>query len=247
MKVIFLYSLTVVALACAGAAIPFFFKRKKKDKGVLRFFISFGAGVLLGAAFLHMIPHAAELAGSSVGFYILLGFLFLYLLESFTFSHSCEEHDCDYHTLGLVAAGGLSIHNFVNGVALGSAAQLPVLGFWVFVATAAHKGPEFFSLSSILLAGRRKKGTVLLAALAVASMILLGALLSGVLLKGGNSRWLGAALGFSAGTFIHLAATDLAPEVHHIRQARWAHLAAFLGGLAVMWLSAQFEIHAGAV
>jgi zinc transporter ZupT len=162
------YSLVVMGLACGGTSLPFLFKRRKKDERLFRFFVSFGGGVLLGAAFLHMIPCAAELSGESVGFFILLGFLSLYLLESFVFSHSCEEHDCDYHTIGLVAAVGLSVHNFVNGVALRS----------------------------------------------------------------------------SDGTLIHPAAVDLAPEVHRLRQARGAHLAAFLGGLAVMWLSAQFEGHA---
>jgi len=244
LRELILYSSMVFVLALAGAAVPFLVRRGPKDRR-FRFFVSFGAGVLIGAAFLHMLPHAAELSGEAVGLWVLLGFLFLYLLETFTFSHSCEEHGCSYHTIGHVAAVGLAIHNFVNGVALGSAVQVPALGLWVFLATAAHKVPEFFSLSSILLAGRRSRTTVLGVALVVALTLLAGALLSGWVLSGGGDRVLGAALGFSAGTFIHLATADLVPEVHHLRQARWVHLAAFLGGIAVMALSAMFGHHHG--
>jgi len=240
-----IYGVSVVLLALFGAGIPFLFKRKKKGGQAFRFFVTFGSGVLLGAAFLHMIPRAAELTGASVGLWILSGFLFLYLLEYLTFSHSCEEHDCRTHSLGLVAAAGLTLHNFVNGVALGSASQVPVLGFWVFFATAAHKVPEFFSLSSILLSGKRSRNKVFWIVLGVSSMILFGAFFSGLFLGKGSAYLLGVALGFSAGTFIHLAATDLAPEVHGVQQYRWAHLASFLLGVALMGLSAWFEVVTG--
>jgi zinc transporter ZupT len=244
MQALYLYSSMVFVLALAGSVIPFLARRGKKDRR-FRFFVSFGAGVLIGAAILHMVPHAAEMSGGSVGLWMMLGFLFLYLLETFTFSHSCEEHGCDHHTIGHVAAVGLAVHNFVNGVALGSAAHVADLGLWVFVATAAHKMPEFFSLSTILLAGRRSRGTVLGVVTAVAGTFLAGALLSGWVLSGEGHRFLGAALGFSAGTFIHLATADLVPEVHHLRQSRWAHVAAFLGGIAVMAVSAMFGHHHG--
>lgn len=239
-----LYSSMVFLLALAGAAIPFLVRKGKKDKR-FRFFVSFGAGVLIGAAFLHMVPHAAEMSGESVGLWILAGFLFLYLLETFTFSHSCEEHNCNYHTIGHVAAIGLAVHNFVNGVALGSASHVPTVGLWVFLATAAHKMPEFFSLSTILLGGKRSRWAVWGTVSAVALTLLVGALLSGWVLAGEGHRFLGPALGFSAGTFIHLATADLVPEVHHLRQSRWAHLAAFLGGIAIMAISALFGHHHG--
>lgn len=244
MNELILYSFMVFFLALAGAGIPFLIRRGKKDRR-FRFLVSFGAGVLIGAAFLHMLPHAAEMSGEAVGLWILAGFLFLYLLETFTFSHSCSEHECDHHSIGHVAAVGLAVHNFVNGVALGSASHVPELGLWVFLATAAHKMPEFFSLSTLLLAGRRSFPAVIGMVSAVALTLLGGALLSGWVLSGQGERFLGAALGFSAGTFIHLATADLVPEVHHLRQSRWAHLAAFLGGIAVMAVSALFGHHHG--
>src|SRR5690242_4976635 len=122
-----LYSGMIMLAGWLGALIPVYFH--KSGSRYLRLFISFGAGVLLGAAFLHMIPDAVGTVGKTMGFWLLGGFLFLFLLEMFTFSHPCEEDHCDYHKIGWVAFAGLSLHNLVNGVALGSSLSIPALGF----------------------------------------------------------------------------------------------------------------------
>src|SRR5512133_876512 len=53
--------------------------------------LSFSAGVMLGAAFFHMLPEAAEGAGLSAIPFVLVGFLFLFLLERFVLIHVCAE------------------------------------------------------------------------------------------------------------------------------------------------------------
>ncbi|HET9870097.1 MAG TPA: ZIP family metal transporter [bacterium] len=235
-----LYCVLVLLTAWAGAAAPFLFHRRKDGHPFLHFFISFGAGIMLGAAFLHLLPDAFRLAGEDAGFAALAGFLLLFLLESFSFSHPCEDEQHDYHALGWVAVLGLSLHNLVNGVALGAGARVPVVGWVVFAATVAHKAPEFFSLSSILLAGRRPVWRTAALVLTVSAMIPLGAFASNLFLSQSGERVLGLALGFSSGTFIHLAVVDLAPEMRQHRD-RLAHFASFLLGVALMALAAWLE------
>jgi zinc and cadmium transporter len=53
--------------------------------------LSFSAGVMLGAAFFHMLPEAAEGAGMSAIPFVLVGFLFLFLVERFVLVHVCAE------------------------------------------------------------------------------------------------------------------------------------------------------------
>jgi zinc transporter ZupT len=243
MSTTFTYSLLTLLVAWGAAGVAVFFRRK--DKPGLRYFVSFGAGVLLGAAFLHMMPYAFEHGGEAAGVWVLVGFLFFYLLEFTTFSHACEEDDCDTHNLGLAASVGLGIHNFANGVALGAGAGVPLVGVMVLSATVAHKAPEFFTLASLLLEGRRSKVSAFLLSATVALAIPLGAFLSGwVLLKAG-SNVLALALAFSAGMFIHVGATDLAPEIHRARKHRLGHVAAFLIGLAAMAAAMVCEQSAG--
>jgi zinc and cadmium transporter len=236
-----LFSALVMAAGWAGALLPMFFFRPKKDSRYLRLFISLGAGVLLGAAFLHLIPDALESIGKATGFWLLAGFLFLFLLEMFTFSHPCEEDHCDYHKIGWIAFAGLSLHNLVNGIALGSALSIPALGFVVFLATLGHKAPEFFSLSSLLVAGRRSKAQAAFLILIVSCMIPAGAVLSQLFLAQKTSQFLGAALAFSAGTFIHIAVVDLVPDIHQAKHWRNYHFAAFMSGLFLMGLATRWE------
>jgi zinc and cadmium transporter len=234
-----IYSVLVMATGWTGAFLPFLVPRKSREGSrVLRLFISLGAGVLLGAAFLHLIPDAIASLGKPMGFWLLGGFLFLFFLETFTFSHPCEEGHCDYHKIGWVAFAGLGLHNLMNGVALGASASIPALGLVVFLATLLHKGPEFFSLSSLLLAGKRSRSQVLLLVGLVSLMIPVGALLSRAFLAGQTEAVLGSALAFSAGTFIHIAVVDLAPEIHRAEQWRNWHFAAFMVGLVLMGLAA---------
>lgn len=242
MNSLVLYCGLVLLTAWAGASLPFLFHRKSKKKNhpFLHFFISFGAGIMLGAAFLHLLPDAFKLSGASAGFWVLGGFLLLFFLESFSFSHPCEDEGHDHHSLGWVATLGLSLHNLVNGVALGSGSRIAAVGWVVFFATVAHKAPEFFSLSSILLAGKRAWGRVWAMVLFVSLMIPAGAFLSSFLLSESSQEALGCALGFSCGTFIHLAVVDLAPEMRR-HQNRLAHFGAFLLGIALMALAAALE------
>lgn len=241
MRTWILYSLLVVVTAWAGASAPFFFHKRSKTQNSLRLFISFGAGVMLGAAFLHLLPDAFKMAGLATGFCVLGGFLLLFFLESFSFSHPCEDEEHDYHSLGWVAMLGLSLHNLVNGVALGAGARVATVGLVVFVATVAHKAPEFFSLSSILLAGKRSAARVISMVLFVSLMIPTGAFLSNTLLSQGNQELLGCALGFSSGTFIHLAVVDLAPDMRREASGRLYHFAAFLLGIGLMALATRWE------
>ena len=46
---------------------------------------------MLGAAFFHMLPEAVDLGGSAVVPFVVVGFLFLYLLERFVLVHVCAE------------------------------------------------------------------------------------------------------------------------------------------------------------
>ena len=75
----------------------------------------------------------------------------------------------------------------------------------------------------------------------VSLMIPVGAVLSGFLLSQSSQQALGCALGFSSGTFIHLAVVDLAPEMRRQEKGRLLHFAAFLFGVALMALATRWE------
>ncbi len=232
----------IIAVAIfAGGILPIL-KHWHRDR--LPLILSLGAGIMLGSAFFHLMPDAFEILGKDIGWYILAGFLFLYFVEKFITVHICEIFDCEVHHLGIAAFIGIAIHSLTNGIALGSGLMVPGLGFVVFLAISAHKTPEAFSLTSVLLHSELKKSKIILVHTLTLTMIPLGALLAYFLIGPNHTPMIGKTLAFSAGTFIHISLSDLMPEVHKHSNYKLASFLAFVLGLIIMWqLENRFAIH----
>lgn len=233
-----LFSLSVMAVIWAAAFLAL---RGLRSPSFSRFAVNFSAGVLLGVSFLHMMPEAYDHLGSSrAGLFILLGYFSIFLLERFVMVHPCDEDGCDYHTLGLAALAGFSFHSFLGGVALGSSLLIPGLATAVFIATIVHKGPEAFSLTSLLVLGHERRSKVLGLIALFSVMVPLGVFLAVFELPNLGESVVGIAVALSAGTFLHLATGDLLPGTHSKGAERWKGLVGFLFGigftLVTKWL-----------
>lgn len=226
--------------AIVGSIIPFVRDWKQRH---LHSFISFGAGVLIGAAFIYMIPEATELIGGAVGWGVLIGFLIFYLLEKFVMIHPCTEQACEFHHIGIPAFLGFSFHNLTDGIALGSSFLVPALTPSVFFALLSHHLPTSFALASILKVSRYSVRQILLLLALFSVMIPFGAISSHTTLRDGNQAALGWAIAFSAGTFIHIAICDLLPEIHKYQENKFRNLWAFLLGLGMMIVASLFFAH----
>ena len=258
------YTGAILVGALAGGALPLFASVRRSD-----LLLSFSAGVMLGAAFFHMLPEAVDRGGSAVVPFVVVGFLVLYLLERFVLVHVCAEpgpnrrlsttgaplphhvgepdHDhhghgdpdgtgCDVHTLGLAAWLGMTAHTLVDGFALGAASVTPELGALVFLAILAHKVPNSFSLSAILLSEGYTRSRAVWMNAAFALMVPVGAGIY-VLLRDlvHIDRFTSLALAGSAGTFLHLALSDILPDLHRRgASSRWRLSASLLAGVGVM-------------
>ncbi len=143
---------------------------------------------------------------------------------------------CEVHTMGLAAFLGLSVHTLIDGFALGASSERPELGLLVFLAILAHKIPNAFSLSAILRHEGYSRPKALTMNAAFALMIPLGAGLY-LLLHGlvHAETFTSYALAASAGTFLHLAFSDILPDVHRRNGARLSHGVALVVGLGAMW------------
>jgi zinc and cadmium transporter len=253
-----LYAVAILGGALVGGAIPILGFHARRDEG-----LSFSAGVMLGAAFFHMLPEAIEGAGLAALPWVLAGFLALFLLERYVLVHVCGEPGgadlhghvaaldgahagtgCEVHTLGLAAFLGLSLHTIVDGFALGAASKEDRLGFLVFLAILAHKVPSSFSLSTILLHEGYPRGKALAMNAVFALMVPLGAGLYVVLRELVHTEsFTGLALAVSAGTFLHLSLSDIIPDLHRRGASRLRSSGALLLGVAAMWGLRMFHAH----
>lgn len=227
--------------AFIGGAIPLI---RRWKEGHLHHFISFGAGVLMGAAFLHMIPEATVLIQEQVGIAVLSGFLIFYFLEKFIMIHPCYEGSCEYHHLGMAAFIGFSFHNVTDGVALGGSFFVPALTPYVFLALISHHIPTSFAFTSILKVSRYSVKKILVMLLFFSLMVPIGAFSSHLMLMKWSSLAAGWVVALSAGTFIHIAICDLLPAVHKSEENKWGKIGYFVVGLGIMvLLSVVFNHH----
>jgi zinc and cadmium transporter len=232
-----IYSIFFIFITLCGGIIPLI---KKWNESQLRLFIGFSAGTLLGASFLHIIPTAINIIGERTSSFTLIGFLFIYIFEKFIMIHSCDTFDCNFHTIGLSAFLGLSIHGLTDGIAMGSSMMIPLLGSVVFLSLIAHKAPAAFSLTTILKKGNYSNIKIIIMNLIFALLMPIGALLTFTIFKGKEIN-IGAALSFSAGTFLYISISDLLPEVHRLSKDRYKIFLSFLIGLSIMVILTTIE------
>ncbi len=210
----------------------------------LTLLVSAGAGVLLGACFIHMLPHIVEGIGDAAGVTILAGFLAIFVLEKFFLVDPCEEIDCHIHKFGLAAFLGISFHSLIDGIAVGTSLILPNLAAPVFFAIAVHKIPAAFSLCSILLLAGYSRGRAALMILGFSLTTPIGAILAFLFLRGLAPQYLSMAIGISAGSFLAIATSDLLPQLHKEGVNRFATLLFLLVGVGVMMIAGMvFQTH----
>lgn len=231
-----LYTLLIAVAIGVGGLLPLIQKRHVHR---LPMILSLSAGLMLGSVFFHLIPEAAEyVSATSVGLYVLLGLLFFFIVERIVTVHVCEIFECEVHRIGISAMIGISLHTLLNGAALGSSllsAHTASLSLSVFLAIASHKAPEAFSLTSVLQHTGLKRFKIVLIQVSLILMIPLGALLAYLFLQVEAERWIGRALALSAGTFLHIALSDLLPEAHRHSESKVKTTLVFLAGLAISW------------
>ncbi|HEX2121299.1 MAG TPA: ZIP family metal transporter [Thermoanaerobaculia bacterium] len=200
--------------------------------------MAFSAGLLIGVAFLDLIPEIAETAqreGMSLHGLMLVmtaGFVAIFLLEKLTIIHSEKTHDAPghHHHVGLAGAIGLSFHSFLDGVAIGVGFQAGSdVGFVVLLAVLAHDFADGLNTVTFMLATRNSRWRTIALLLIDAAAPVAGALLANVFRI--SPTVLAFQLAFMAGFLLYLGASDLLPHVHE--RPRRSLIASTVVGMAV--------------
>jgi zinc and cadmium transporter len=209
--------------------------RKHWERRYLQYFIALGAGFLLGAVFLEMIPEGLRLAGSRALYFVLAGYLVVHLAEHtlsshFHFGEEVHEEAMTPGHRSYSVLAGLMIHSFFDGIAFSSGFILSDwLGLLLFSAIFLHKIPEGFTVASVMVAAGQGPQMAMLAAGLLGASTIAGVL--GMMLFSGQ---VGVGLPLAGGVCIYVAASDLIPEINQQPGIRLA-LVVFVGvGILVL-------------
>lgn len=189
--------------------------RRSPSTRSLRYFVALGAGFMLSAATLEMIPEGFALNPKWGPLLLLGGYSGVHLLEHtlvphFHFGEETHQHEFISRKTTYSVLLGLVAHTFFDGIAIGSGFVISSwLGWMIFVAIFMHKIPEGFTVASVMLAGGQGRRA------ALASALLLGfTTLLGVLAINAAPGLVHLGLPLAAGVTIYVAASDLVPEVN---------------------------------
>ena len=222
---------------------------------LLPLLVSLAVGVLLGDAFLHLIPEATAQLGSPAKtcLFVLLGIVLFFTIEKVVRgTHRHEIYDSARPPPPQPSARmnliGDALHNFTDGILIaGSFAADPVLGVATTMAILVHEIPqEIGDVGALIHGGYAPPRALVLNFLCALTVIggILATLLAGYWIEG----LLPYLLPIAAGGFIYIAAADFIPALH----APAAHaagsalqdsyqIAVVLLGIACMFGLGQFE------
>ncbi len=218
-------SLLISLVSLSGAFV--FWIKPERLNSLLPYLIALAVGVLLGDAFIHLIPDAAKRQGSvsSVCLMTLAGvFLFFVLEKLVRWRHDhrllpsvesaqspCSEAIKPMAKMNLM---GDAVHNFVDGILIGGSFLVdPVIGMTTTLAIVVHEIPQEIGDVGALVYGGYSPRKAVIYNFYCSLTVVLGALFTLLL-----SQFAQASLIFllpvAAGGFIYIAATDFIPILH---------------------------------
>ncbi len=203
---------------------------KRPSKKMMNFFLGLAAGVMIILSFMELLVEAFNIAGLMIAAAGFLAGSFCILVLDAVLPHmhfGVREKglvDVKLYKYSTLIAVGIALHNFPEGVALGSSyAYLPELGITVAVAMAIHNIPEGMAIAiPACLSGCSKKSAFRLAlfsglaepAGAIVSLLLLDVF----------SGFVPFGLAFAAGIMVFITLDEIIPAAS---QNEHEHLTSF--------------------
>lgn len=186
--------------------------------------------------------HEGHVSGLLLGGAVLAGFMMMFVLEGAGIGHAVHEehhdhgddhgHDHVHHNnSGWMLVLGLTLHSATDGLAIGAAAATGSIALTATVSLAVliHKAPAAFSLGVFSMHEREERNDIIkdVVIFSLATPIMM--LLAYYSLADLESRIIGLAMLFSAGTFLYIATVDTLPDIHNPETGKRAVMYVLVG------------------
>jgi ZIP family zinc transporter len=199
----------ISAAVVNGTGIFIIFRYRAWAEKAKTYFMCFAAGVLISTPLMLALPQAIQKNFYS-GFMALLGFLFMFFSNEFI-KYLTKK---DALAFGIVAAEGIAIHSFIDGIIYTVTFSISILtGFLAATGLVIHEFAEGIITYALFLKGGIKEKTSMIYAFLIAGLTTpFGAFLAYPFVNRLSQSTLGLLLGFVAGVLIYVSASHLLPD-----------------------------------
>lgn len=199
---------------------------------ILSFVLEFAAGLMTAIICFDLIPEALEfsnITGCIMGIFIGVSIMILCdeVIKKIDFIKG--KNDNTLFRTGMIICVGLAVHNFPEGLAIGSGFDASTtLGLSLAIAIAIHDVPEGISIAlPINNSGYGKMKAIILTALSGVTTGIgacFGAIIGNV-----SKELIGFSLAFAAGAMLYIVSCELIPESNRMYKGRFSSFGNIIG------------------
>ncbi len=181
---------------------------KKHSNKFLSFILAFASGLMMAVICFDLLPEAFGISkittvvfGTIVG---IIAMIFCDLLVEKKFNNKIEKSANNLLKTGIIVSIGLAIHNFPEGLAIGSGFEASIkLGLSLAIAICLHDIPEGISMAVPMKNGGMKIGKVIFYVVLSGITTGIGAFF-GAIIGGISQAVIAFCLSFSAGAMLYI-------------------------------------------
>ncbi len=217
---------------------------KRNTNGFLSFILSLASGLMTAIVCFELIPEALGISSiSSVLSGIILGIMLMIFCDIIVENKfkNVKQNDKKGSLLktGIIVSIGLAIHNFPEGLAIGSGFEASLsLGYMLALAIAFHDIPEGISMAVPMKNGGMRPFKVLFYVIISGVTTGIGAFF-GAIIGGISQTIIAICLSFAAGAMLYIVSGELIPEANKLSSSRLSSIGNIIGFILGM-LSLQF-------
>ncbi|MDI6706073.1 MAG: ZIP family metal transporter [Bacillota bacterium] len=235
----------VVGMVGTGAGGAVAFVLKKPTNRFMSVILGLSSGLMISIVCFDLLPEAFEMAGLSTGIIgIIVGVGMITLVDQMIPERDFADRGLrkgGYIRTGVLLGVGIAMHNFPEGLAIGSGLAAETrLGLSLAAVIAFHNMPEGVAMATPMVVGGYSRIKIFLATIIAGIPMGFGAFF-GSMLGEISPDLVSLCLAFAGGTMLFITCGELIPKSQNMHRGRASAFGIIVGIIAGIILSFNFR------